>query len=201
MHYRRVSLPSVGTIQLVQVPAQLNVADKTIQPPTFSAELKDDATVPDHQLAYLSAALRQDKDSVRQSLNDLGAALKERIEDEGFLWNGIGTIRRSGKIEMELPALEPLPAERVMRHDAEHMVLRGDQHMTSTEIAGLKEATPGKRRSIFVIIGWIVLVLSLLFIIFILYQGKFRIGASGSKQAPVGSVYLPVGSKSGVKPL
>lgn len=188
----------MGTIQLVQVPAQLNVADKTIQPPTFSAELKEDATVPDHQLAYLSAALHTDKESVRQSLNELGAALEERIQGDGFHWNGIGTIRRFGKIERDITALAPLPAERVMRQDAEHTVLVGDQHMTSSEIAGLKEAPAGKRRSIFVLIGWIVLLLSLLFIIFILYQGKFRIGASGSKQAPTGSIHVPAGGKGEV---
>ena len=53
VQYKRVSIPSVGTILLVQQPAQLNVADKIIEPPTVSAELREDVVVPEHQLKYL----------------------------------------------------------------------------------------------------------------------------------------------------
>ena len=183
----------MGTIQLVQQPAQLNVAEKIILPPSYTAELKGDETVPDHQLNFLSAALQQERESIHQNLDDLGLGLKEKVRGEGFEWNGIGTIRSSGgAITVPVAGLEPVPAERVLRQDAEHTVLVGDQEMTSTQIAGMREGeVAGKRkRSIWMIIGWILLILSILAIVFVLYQGKFRIGATGSKQAPTG--YLQV---------
>ena len=183
----------MGTIQLVQQPPQLNVADKIIQPPSYAAELKDDETVSEHQLNFLSAALQQERESIHHSLNDLGLRLKEKVQGEGFNWNGIGTIRSSGGVvSVPVDGLEPLPAERVLRQDAEHTVLVGDHEMTSTQIAGMREGeAAGKRkRSIWMIIGWIVLIISILAIVFVLYQGKFRIGATGSKQSPTGYLQL-----------
>ncbi|HEU4903546.1 MAG TPA: hypothetical protein VFT06_12160 [Flavisolibacter sp.] len=187
VQYKRVSIPSVGTILLVQQPAQLNVADKIIEPPTVSAELREDVVVPEHQLKYLSAALQQETESISQSLTEFGSWLKKRIQGDGFEWKGIGLIRQSGQpTPISLPGQTPIPAERVVRQDAAHHVLVGDQHMTSTQITGLRETetTTKKKRSVLVLIGWIILILSILFILFILYQGKFRVGSTGSRQAP-----------------
>jgi hypothetical protein len=44
------------------------------------------------------------------------------------------------------------------------------------------------KRSVFMLIGWILLILSILYILFVLYQGGFKIGAAGSRQAPTGRV-------------
>ena len=193
VQYKRVSIPSVGTIVLVQQPAHLNVADKIIDPPAFSAELRQDGAVPEHQLHYLSAMLQQETEDVRHSLDEFGAWLKKRVHVDGFEWKGIGLIRPSGQpTPVSLQALAPIPAERVMRQGAEHNVLVGDQQMTSTQITGLRETETAtkKKRSVLVLIGWIILILSILFIIFILYQGKFRVGSTGSRQAPTS--YLQV---------
>lgn len=190
LQYKRVSIPSVGTIQLVQQPSQLNVADKLLLPPTYTVGLKDEETVPDHQLNFLAAALKEEKESILYSLQELGSWLQEKVRGEGFDWKGIGTIRQNGPaVLIPVDGLGEVPAERVIRQDAEHQVLVGDQHLTSTQITGRKEVeevVTGSKRSIFMIIGWIVLILSILYIIFVLYQGGFRVGATGSKAAPTG---------------
>jgi hypothetical protein len=192
LQYRRVSIPSVGTIQLVQKPPQLNVVDKVILPPSYSAQIIAEETIPEHQLNFLSATLKEERSGVLRSLTELGERLKARMQSEGFDWKGIGLIRQSGEsVFVPAIALEPVPAERVLRQNAEHSVLVGDQHMTSTQIAGWKEGTViESKRSIFVIIGWILLLLSILFIVFILYQGKFRIISTGSKQAPTSYMHF-----------
>lgn len=194
VQYKRVSIPSVGTIQLIQQPAQLNVAEKIILPPAFSAELRNEETVSQHQLNFLSAALREEKENVLQGLEEFGSRLNEKIAGDGFDWKGIGFLHRSAiDGNVSSTTLEPVAAERVLRQDAEHKVLVGDQQMTSSQIAGWKEedgAAKESRRSLLVIIGWVLLALSILYIIFILYQGKFRIGATGSRQSPT-SLVLP----------
>lgn len=184
----------MGTITLVHQPAQLNIADKLILPPAFVAEIGEDETVSDHQLFYLSAALQEEGAVVLQQLARLGERLKERIQAGGFYWKGIGLIREKREpMRLALPALGPVPAERVLRPDAEHNVLVGDQHLTSTQMTALKEevdVAAGKERSVWVIVGWVVLFLAVLYIVLVLYQGKFRIGSTGSRQAPTSSLFF-----------
>jgi hypothetical protein len=185
--YRTVSIPNVGTIQLVQQAPQLNVVDKILLPPTYSLELKAAQEVSDHQLNYLGAVLQRGEDDVLRDLRFFGDKLQDRINGGGFNWEGLGTINRGTQsLPISINALEPVPAQRVIRQDARHKVLVGDQQRLSgqgPETEMLAERTV-RKRSLYMTIGWIVLVLSLLVIAFLLYQGKFRINATGSKQSP-----------------
>ena len=189
--YRTVSIPHVGTIELVQHPPQLNVVDKLLLPPTFALQLKREEEVSDHQLHFLDAILQKGKDEVLRDLRFLGVKLQEKINGPGFNWEGLGTINRSTQtLPITVNSLEPVPAQRVIRHDARHKVLVGDQQRISGQAEDrLPVERRGRKRSIYMIIGWIILLLALLVIGFLLYQGKFRINASGSKQKP-SSYYL-----------
>ncbi|MBB1282887.1 hypothetical protein HRH25_00755 [Flavisolibacter sp. BT320] len=195
LQYRQVSIPSVGTIRLVQQPAQLDVADKIITPPSYTTAFSSDETVSEHQLAFLSAALQEEKSNVMERLSLIGERLREKIDGNGFDWKGIGWIGSSGESGVIAPGmLQPVRAERVLRQNAEHNVLVGDQELTSRHLWERKEAgemMPEKKRSVFMIVGWIMLALAILFIVFMLYQGKFRIGATGSRQSPTSYLSAP----------
>lgn len=195
LQYRRISIPSVGTIRLIQQPAQLDVANKIITPPSFTTEISCDESVPEHQLAFLSAALQEERGRVLDRLSDLGQRLQSKLQGNGFEWKGIGWISQSGATSEVAPAmLQPVRAERVLRPGAEHSVLVGDQQRTSGQMSGLKEEAglvAEKERSVWMIVGWTLLGLAILYIVFLLYQGKFRVGSTGSKQSPTGYVILP----------
>jgi hypothetical protein len=192
LQYKRVSIPSVGTILLIQHPPQLDIANKQILPPGYTAELRDGESISEHQLNFLAARLNQEKEKVRQLLAENGLWLKEKINSEGFEWKGIGLIRQPGETTaVPLTALTAVPAERVLREGATHNLLVGDQQMTSTEMTNRQaedSKVVEKERSLFMIIGWIILLLAIFYIVFVLYQGKFRIGASGAKQSPTSFV-------------
>ena len=196
LQYRTVSIPSVGTIRLVHQPSQLDVADKIITPPGFTAEISSEETVSEHQLAFLAAALQEEKDGVMRRLTELGKRLHSKMQDKGFEWKGIGIIRPSGEPVVVTPTLlEPVRAERVLRPDARHSVLVGDQERSSEQMAVTKEDVSGvaqKERSLWMMLGWILLGLAILYIVFLLYQGKFRVGATGSRQSPTGYLYTPI---------
>ena len=53
-HYKKVSIPHVGTIQIVQRPPQLDVVDKRLQPPFYLVEFKKEEDVTDHQIRFLN---------------------------------------------------------------------------------------------------------------------------------------------------
>ena len=194
LQYRRVSIPHVGTLYIVQHAPQLDVVDKILQPPSYSIELKKEEEVSDHQLSFLDGILNKGKEDLLRDLRFFGDKLHEKINGPGFEWTGLGTITRSTQsISLQIEALEPVPAEKVIRLDAKHHVLVGDQQMTSTQIAELRteQETAGKKRSIFVIVGWIILILSILFIVLYLYLGKFRVGSTGSKMSPTSFIIRP----------
>jgi hypothetical protein len=189
LQYKSVSIPSVGTIQLVQHPPTLDVVDKRILPPFYTAQLKKDDAVPEHQLRFLCRLLNEKRDVVQDDLEKTGRQLQAKLESGGFDWKGIGLIRQSQEpVPIATEALQTITAERILRQDAEHNVLVGDQQKTYRQSTAMQEevAEPvvANKRSPYITIAWILLLLSVLFIVFLLYQGKFRIGATGSRQSP-----------------
>jgi hypothetical protein len=197
LQYKRVSLPYVGTIRLVPQPPKLNVVDKLLLPPFYTAQLTDDDTIPEHQLRFLSRLRNEKKEMTLRELEKTGSLLSEKIDGDGFEWKGIGVIRRSQEpVSVYLTSLDKVTAEKVFRPDAEHNLLVGDKQKiyrqassnpgeVAADLTEEETTEEGSRRSVFIIIGWIVLILSVLYILFVLYQGGFRINATGSRQSPV----------------
>jgi len=204
LQYKSVSIPNVGTFRVVQQPPQLSVADKIILPPSYSIELKKEEEVSAHQLHFLNGALNRKNEDLLQDLKFFGNKLQEKINGPGFEWEGLGIITRSTQsLPIEINGLEPIMAVRVIRQDARHKVLVGDQHFMSgsstvDEISGTEVSKTN--RSLLVIAGWILLLLSILFIIFHLYTGKFKVKAAGSKQTPMGCMFqTPVKSTTNLQ--
>ena len=187
LQYRTVTIPHVGTIQLIQHPSQLNVAEKIIQPPSFSAELKKEEEVSSHQLIFLNAILQKENHSILEDLKHFGGRLHDTINGPGFEWNGFGRFDRSTQsFSIPISGLDSINAERVIRENPDHQVLVGDRQTSSYQIADEKAGTEvvESRRSVFITIGWVMLGLSILAIAFFIYQGKFKVNASGSKLSP-----------------
>ena len=183
LQYRTVTIPHVGTIQLVQRPSQLSVADKIIQPPSFSAEIKKEENVSTHQLNFLNHFLQKGPHSVLEDLKQFGDRLHDKINGPGFEWNGLGRFDRSTQsFSIPVTGLNSIAAERVMRENPDHQVLVGDRQTSSYQLADEKAGGEVvKGRSTLIVVGWILLALSILFIAFFIYRGKFRVNAAGSK--------------------
>ena len=187
LQYRTVTIPQVGTIQLIQRPSQLDVAAKIIQPPSFSAELKREENVSAHQLNFLDHFLKKGHHSVLDDLKQFGDRLHDRINGPGFEWNGFGRIDgNTQSFSIPVEGLYAITAERVMRENPDHQVLIGDKQTSSYKIADEKVGSEvvESKRSVLITVGWVLLALSILAIAFFIYQGKFKVNASGSKMPP-----------------
>ena len=186
LQYRTVSIPHVGTFQIMQHSPQLDVVHKIIQPPSFAVELKEEENITEHQLNFLADSLREEKETIQHSLEELGHNLSVKVQQEGFDWKGIGMIRQ-GNDGLTIPtnSLVPVPAERVAREDVEHKVLVGNQEMlvSATNETMPEESKGRKKYSLYIILGWIILLLAILYIVFVLFTGKFSIHSTGSKQS------------------
>lgn len=190
--YKRVTLPHVGTLKLVQQPAGLRVADKQIDPPGYAIELTDEEEVAPHQLLFVSNSLGKKRDESATDLDIFGKEAGEKINTTGFDWPGLSVITSSSKkFPLASTALTPIVAERVLRQDAEHSVLQGDKQLTSSQITGERTEVEIERKPypLMMIAGWIILALALLAIVFILYNGGFKAGSAGSK-LPAASIVV-----------
>ena len=189
LQYKRVCIPHVGTFELVQEPPQLDVADKIFTPPSFTTRFLHHDAVPDHQFLYLESSVHSERETLKQELSRFGQNLKTRIEKDPFRWNGFGTLRyHSDELVFEpqpirLTSLQRLRADKVIRQNVAHNVIIGDQHITSEDIARPVDRQ-GYKMPWYMIVGWILLALSILAILWILYLNNFQDTASGQKRFP-----------------
>ena len=187
--YKTVGIPHVGTILLIEHPAQAEAVDRKVLPPAFIVELKTGEDVSDHQVNFLDGFLNSGRDAVLQELKFFGSKLSETINGPGLEWKGLGLISSSTQtLSLATPALQPVPAAKVIRADAQHALLVGDQEMTSARMEERREGAHRlvKKRSVVVLLGWVLLVTAVLIIALFLYAGKFRVNAAGSRHHLLG---------------
>jgi hypothetical protein len=183
LQYRRLSIPNVGTFELVQQSPQFNVVDKLVLPPAYQLSWSKNDSLPEHQLSYLASSVQANREKIKEELEQFGRKFKTKVEKEAFTWNGIGTIKKdSGALEIEnellkIDGLEAVAANKIMRENAAHSMLVGDRQMTSHQAA--HNLNKGRKRSYVVLIGWILFVLTLIAIVFILYKNGFNPLSSG----------------------
>lgn len=191
LQYGRVCVPHVGALRLVQQPPVFNAADKILEPPSYVVALERDESVSSHQLTFLRNATSKQEEEIKKELQVFGTVVQKKIAAGGFYWQGLGTITgERTTIAFPLSALQPVVAEKVVSSDAGHNVLIDDPEPTS---AGAMEpaayASPrGKRRSVSLTLGWVLLLLAVLAVAVLLYLGKFNVAAAGSKLSPTSSL-------------
>jgi hypothetical protein len=144
--YLNKSIPvsGLGTIFLENMPATVDASTRTLLPPSFRFRFDKFYDSPDKNLfAFLSDQQNiSDYEALRQ-YNDFAYALRDRLnyfrEAE---WEGLGTLRKddTGDIQFESIVsrpffLQPVPAEKVVRTNAKHMMLVGDRHRSNREMS------------------------------------------------------------------
>jgi hypothetical protein len=186
LQYKRVCIPHVGTFELVQQSPRLDVADKLFTPPSFTTRYRTEDSLPEHQVLYFALSVPTEKERLKYELNSFGQDLLTRIEKDPFRWNGFGTLRFASNelvfepSEIRLESLQGLRADRVVHPNISHNVLVGNQELTFADTAKPVDRT-GYKMPVYLIIGWILLVLALAAIGWFLYTGNFQTGSSGLK--------------------
>ncbi len=190
--YKTVSIPHVGSFVLQKQPPQLNFAERLIHPPSYVVLYNEAVQVAEHQLQYITDAL-PDRTSILQQLEQFGKALKRRIEKGVFTWNGIGQLHLiNDKVVFEPQeintGLQPVAAHKVIRENASHVVLVGDQERKSNEIKPVQAHDASqeirRKRNNTVLIGWIIVAASVVFILFYFFTHGFRAEQSGLQAKP-----------------
>ncbi|RYZ23616.1 MAG: hypothetical protein EOO16_04260 [Chitinophagaceae bacterium] len=177
---RSVTIPHLGSLTLEATPATWSVADRELAGPGFRVHAGAERPVDGQQLAFLAGALGESESSLDSRLSDFGRSLQRHLLREPFLWPGVGLLHwQDGHLTLQ-PAtpvlLAPVPAARVIHADARHAIRQGEQEVWS-DAEQVPEAV--SRRHELEWLGWLLVVLAALFILWCFYNGHFTVHATG----------------------
>ena len=158
---KKCNLPGIGTLLMVKHCAETDFINTQIQSPfetiEFIAAKKEDNFL--GEFAVIS-------ETIQKGLNENGS----------FLLNGIGTFTQSaaGKLNFIPTILDPIftpyvDAIRVLRQDATHEILVGDQQSTNTEMTEYYSIKP-QLTDIWLI--WAIVLVVIWLIIILLYSNN-----------------------------
>jgi len=164
--HRSISIPGLGTIYLETLPAAVDVADRTMQPPAYHFRFDKYFDAPDKEFFAFVAAQRNvlDFEAIKW-YNEFSFELRNRIRAEDAVsWDGVGILKKDGAgnvlfepVASPLLFMQPTPAVRVNRQDAQHTLLVGDRERTSGEMNELlHDEEPGRRRMAWWVIALII---------------------------------------------
>jgi hypothetical protein len=141
---KSIPLPGLGTICLESQAASIDASTRSILPPTYRFRFDKFFDSPDKDLfSYLSSQQNiSDYEALRQ-YNDFAFSLRDRLNYfREAPWEGLGILKKddTGEIHFEssIPNpsfLQPVPAEKVVRANAKHMLLVGDRERSNNEMS------------------------------------------------------------------
>jgi hypothetical protein len=153
-----VSIPGLGTIYIERMPAHSDFVNRQILPPSYHYRFDKYFDTPTKEFfTFLSARKNiQDFDAIKM-FNEWALDLRSSIStaEQSAELEGIGYLKRDagGAIVFE-PSVKPqvysptVPAERIIRTNAKHMMLVGDKEITNVEMSDyLHEETRSKKPS------------------------------------------------------
>ena len=182
--YKQLYIPGIGSFEVVDQPARLEYADRLIYPPVAEIRYSEGGALSDTQMEYLEEELGTDRFAIEKKLQLFGQDLKQRLNGTPFEWPGLGTLNfRHNRVEFHpatVTGLAPVEAHKVIRENAQHMVLIGEQEVRSGDVPEYLHGTSPKR-SVFVLVGWILLALAILFLVYYFYKEGLKPESSGSR--------------------
>jgi hypothetical protein len=188
---KSIPVSGLGTICLENIPAWVDASTRTLQPPAFRFRFDKFYDSPDKNLfAFLSSQQQiSDYEALRQ-YNDFTYTLRDKLNYfREVEWEGLGVLRKDDAGDIQFDSLtarplflHPVPAEKVVRSNAKHMLLVGDRERTSYEMSEwfAEEPVHGNRH------WWLVALLggiaAALIIMFHFSSHGWNVGSVGNQQ-------------------
>jgi hypothetical protein len=153
--FRKIDLPGIGGVALRMQPAQTEFADHHFLPPQyfFSFEKMEDVP-PEKLFSWLAVHFNiTEQEAVIRFTDFIFEMNRQLKEGRAIHWHRVGTLQKefSGEIKFEsendLPWLEGVVAEKVIRENAEHTILVGESEKTSTQMTELLHPDASVKRT------------------------------------------------------
>ena len=156
-------------------------------PPQYAIVMETTTSDPSVKLLnWLSRSLGLSAHEAVIRFNDFAIGLKNQLADGAIInWEGVGTISKglAGNVKF-IPALplvseRPIPAGKVIREKAEHMVRVGEDEKTAAEMTEMLRKTE-VRRSYWWITAVALIILAVMFIGWYFSENGLDISSTGN---------------------
>jgi hypothetical protein len=192
VQHKSLSIPGLGTIYVERMPARSDFVNKQIIPASYHYRFDRYFDAPDKDFfTYLAARTEiADYEAIRW-YNEWAYELRNRIRTQQEVkWDNVGVLRTSvsGEIVFEaqqnlVSFFNPVPAERVIRTNAQHTVLVGDREVTNTAMTDyLNEETVYVEKESWWIYALILATIAMVVIFFHFFQRGIHSGSVNNQQ-------------------
>ncbi len=188
--HKKLNLPGIGTFQLERKPAEFDHAARIVHPSSYSIVLHHGNASPSAKFFnWLALALnRTESDTVNYFNAFVAEAKNEVLAGNKLNWANVGILSKglAGEIRFESAIKSfttdlPVPAIKILREQAEHMVRVGEDQKTSVEMKEL--LNPGKeKKSTWWIAAMILALVLLLFSGIYFSQQGMKASSAGNQQ-------------------
>ena len=173
--YKRLDLPGIGTIALQLQSSRSEFTDRHFFPPGYFFTLEKEDEIPKGKLfSWLASHFGITDSEAVIKFNDFIFDLTRKLkEGKEIHWQKVGSFQKefTGEIQFtsvkeELPWLENVPGQKIIRANVEHRMLVGEVEKTSTEMNKLLNSVTDEKKyswwvwpvatviAIFLFLGW-----------------------------------------------
>ena len=141
--HKQLNIPGIGTFLVERKPADIDFVGKIVNPPAYTIALHHGNTTPSKKVFnWLSDVFNISERDALSRFNDFAFELRDKVmAGDKLQWDGIGTLSKglAGEIRFDaslkgMSIGEPIPANKVIRENAQHTVRVGEDQKTSTEM-------------------------------------------------------------------
>ncbi len=188
IQHKELPVPGIGTFLLQRNSAVVDFPGKQIHPPSYAVVMQQGSHLPDKNFfSWLSHTFGITDREAMFKFNDFALNLKKQIaEGDVINWNAVGTLSKGLGGDVKFLSADAssifgnsIPAEKVIRQKAEHMVRVGEDQKTSAEMEVMLSKLDEKK-SYWWVIALAVTVLSLVFIGWYLSQHGIDVSAAAN---------------------
>ena len=188
---KSISVPGLGSIFLETSPAIIDASTRSLVPPVYQFRFDKFSDVPDKILfSYLSQHRNlTDYEALRQ-YNEFALDLRDKLNySREVSWDGLGVLRKddAGEVHFESTLtepffLKPVPAEKVVRPNARHMMLVGDRQRSNREMSEWFAEEPVHGNRLWWLVALIIGIVAAMLIMFHFSNRGWNVGSIGNQQ-------------------
>jgi hypothetical protein len=177
--HKQLNIPGIGTFQVERKPANIDFIGKVVSPPAYTVALHHGHTIASKKVfSWLSDVFNISERDALSRFNDFAFELRDKImAGDKLQWDGVGILSKglAGEIRFDaslkgMTIGEPIPANKVIRENAQHIVRVGEDQKTSTEM--MERLVPAEEKRSY---RWAAaLIIGLLTIVFIAWYFSTR---------------------------
>ena len=188
IQHKSICVPGLGTIYLEKIPAINDFSNRQLLPPSYKYRFDKYFDAPDKEFFSFLASNQNiaEYEAIKQ-YNEFAYDLRDRIrKEEKFDWPQVGVLMRDATGEIQIKSdliqptfVRPVQAIRVIRQDARHAILVGDQELTTDHMTELLSEEVYVEKESWWVYALIVLAVALVILFIYLYQNHWNFGAIG----------------------